>query len=173
MKALSELVMARFAYLLAGWQVGLAVTLARREFDHPAYFWVPMAGAVLWPGLLKLLSYTEAPPRRWRRALVLGVGAPVLVCFVLHSRQTGTLAAVWQTAVSPHEVAPPKVLGVEPPGAASAGVGISNRDLFVAARETAGELGRFGLRVLVGTPRWLYAAFALAVVWPKPGGGRP
>lgn len=162
------------AYLLCGWQVGLALTLCDHRLDRPAFFWVPLLTSLVWPlGVLVLSQgvWDEKVPGRWWKTLAVAWLLPMLAAYAFHVRQAGSLAGVWSSAFEPYEGSTRRVWGLEPPGAASTTVEFSHRQVLEAAWRSVAYFALFVARIAVATPLWLVAAYALAVLWPALRGG--
>jgi len=169
MNAWGNRLLGKFCWLLCGWQVGLALTLADARLDRPAFFWVPILTALVWPlGVLVLAQgiWDDKTHFRWWKTLVVAWLIPMLAAYVFHVRQVGSLAGVWTSAFEPFEGSAPRVWGLEPPGAASTGVQMSHRLMIEAAWQSVAAFGLFVVRLTAATPLWLAAAYVLCVSWP-------
>jgi len=125
MKSFGNRLLASIAYLVCGWQVGLALTLSDQRLDRPAYFWVPILTFIAWPMGVVILSqsiWDEKSSGRWLKTLVVVWLIPMLAAYAFHVRQAGSLAGVWASAFEPYEGSTRRIWGLEPPGAASTAV---------------------------------------------------
>jgi hypothetical protein len=175
MTSFANRLLAAFAYLLCGWQVGLALTLCDQRLDRPAYFWVPILTFIVWPMGVVILSqgiWDKKTSGRWLKTLIIAWLIPLLAAYAFHVRQAGSLAGVWSSAFEPYEGSTSRVWGLEPPGAASTAVQFSHRQMLEAAWQSIAYFALFVVRITVATPLWLVAAFVLAGIWPTLRGGK-